>query len=342
MHQADKSVLRLAIGLALSVFIAYGLALSMPFMVCVLAVIVLMKPGPPIPFIKGLIISILFASLLAAGVLMIPVLENYPIAGILITSLALYALFYWGMRSGNPLTIIPVIAITLIPVIGVAEQALISPIITAITVGVAVGVLVSSLSHAFFPDDVITDQANKPLSTISRENASWIALRAALVVMPAFVLALINPSVYVATITKTVALAQQAGSINARDAGQELVGSTLMGALIALIVWAGLSLWPNLWMLILWLSAAALWTGNRLYGVIASSLPASYWSNALITVLILLGPAIEDSANGKDVGTASLVRVALFVAVALYAWGMVWALERWRSSRNTNLFYNNA
>ena len=342
MHQADKSVLRLAIGLALSVFIAYGLALSMPFMVCVLAVIVLMKAGPPIPFIKGLIISILFASLLAAGVLMIPVLENYPIAGILITSLALYALFYWGMRSGNQLTIIPVIAITLIPVIGVAEQALISPIITAITVGVAVGVLVSSLSHCFFPDNIMTDQANKPLSTISRENASWIALRAALVVMPAFVLALINPSVYVATITKTVALAQQAGSINARDAGQELVGSTLMGALIALIVWAGLSLWPNLWMLILWLSAAALWTGNRLYGVIASSLPASYWSNALITVLILLGPAIEDSANGKDVGTASLVRVALFVAVALYAWGMVWALERWRSSRNTNLFYNNA
>lgn len=342
MHQADKSVLRLAVGLALSAFIAYGFGLSMPYMVCVLAVIVLMKPGPPIAFIKGLIISMLFASLLAAGVLMIPVMENYAFAGILMTSLALYGVFYWGMRSGNPLTIILVIAITLIPVIGVAEQALVSPIIKAIAVGVGVGVLVSGLSHAFFPDDVIADQAKKTLPTISRENASWIALRAAFVVMPAFILALINPSVFVATIMKTVTLAQQASSINARNAGQELVGSTLMGALIALIVWAGLSLWPNLWMLILWLSAAALWTGNRLYGIKVSSSPASYWSNALITVLILLGPAIEDSANGKDVGSASLVRVVLFVAVALYAWGMVWALERWRSSRNTNLFYKNA
>jgi hypothetical protein len=342
MHQSDKATLRLAIGLALSVFIAYGLGLSMPYMVCVLAIIVLMKPGPPIPFIKGMIISVVFASLLATGVLMIPVMENYALAGILMTGLGLYAVFYWGMRSGNPLTIILVITITLIPVIGVAEQALVSPIIKAIAVGVAVGVLVSSLSHAFFPDVVIADKTKQIPEIISRESASWIALRAALVVMPAFILALINPSVYVATIMKTVTLAQQTGSINARNAGQELVGSTLMGALMATLVWAGLSLWPNLWMLTLWLTAAAIWTGNRLYGIKASAYPASYWSNALITVLILLGPAIEDSANGKDVGTASLVRVVLFVAVALYAWGMVWALERWRSSRNTNLFYNNA
>jgi hypothetical protein len=63
-------------------------------------------------------------------------------------------------------------------------------------------------------------------------------------------------------------------------------------------------------------------------------MPPSFWINALVTMLILLGPAIEDSAKGKDVLTASAVRVAVFVGVALYAWATVWALERWRASRS--------
>jgi hypothetical protein len=139
---------------------------------------------------------------------------------------------------------------------------------------------------------------------------------------------------------KTVALGQQAGSTNARSAGRELVGSTLMGGWMAALVWIGLSLWPSLWMLMLWIVAAALWVGARLFGVKATVFPASFWSNALITMLILLGPAIEDSANGKDVFKASATRICLFVGVALYAWGMVWVLERWRASRSGALFFN--
>jgi hypothetical protein len=110
-----------------------------------------------------------------------------------------------------------------------------------------------------------------------------------------------------------------------------LVGSTLMGAWMAALAWFALSLWPNLWMLMLWLAAAALWAGARLFGAKASALPPSFWSNALVTMLILLGAAIEDSDNGKDVFRASAMRVSLFVVVALYAWAMVWALERWQA-----------
>ncbi|MGZ8237022.1 MAG: hypothetical protein ACXW00_02645 [Methylobacter sp.] len=53
----------------------------------------------------------------------------------------------------------------------------------------------------------------------------------------------------------------------------------------------------------------------------------------------MLGPAIEDSANGKDVFKASASRICLFVGVALYAWGMVWVLERWRASRSEAPFF---
>ena len=151
--------------------------------------------------------------------------------------------------------------------------------------------------------------------------------------MPVFVLALTNPSFYLAAIMKTVALGQQAGETDARHAGRELVGSTLMGALIALAVWLGLSLWPSLWMLMLWLMAAALWAGSALFGARRTRFRPSFWSNALITSLILLGPAIEDSASGKSVLEGAVMRTSLFVGVALYAWATVWALERWRARR---------
>lgn len=339
MHRADKAVLRLAIGLGLAVLVAYGLALQAPYVVCVMAVLILCKPGPPIPLVKGAVMAMVIAALMAAGVLLVPVLENYALAGVLVTGALLYAVFFSGVRSANPLTTILVMAVTLIPVVGVVAQALAFNVGVTLAVGICTGVLVSTASHALFPDPPAAAGKRAAAATPSRESASWIALRATLVVMPVFVLALTNPSFYLAAIMKTVALGQQAGSASARSAGQELLGSTLAGAAMAACVWFGLSLRPNLWMLMLWIAAAALWAGARLFRVRATSLPPSFWVNALVTMLLLLGPAIEDSASGKDVLTASAMRVALFVAVALYAWVTVWALEHWRAARSSALFF---
>ena len=126
-------------------------------------------------------------------------------------------------------------------------------------------------------------------------------MRGTLIVMPVFVLALTNPSFYLAAIMKTVALGQQAGETDARSAGRELVGSTLMGALIAL---GGLARPVAVAQPV---DADAVADGRRAVGRVgavrrpAHAFRPSFWSNALITALILLGPAIEDSASGKSV-----------------------------------------
>jgi len=334
MHRADKAVLRLSVGLGLSVLIAYGLAVRMPFVVCVMAVLLLCKPGPPIPFLKGVVIAVVIAVLLVAGVLMVPVLEHYRVAGVVLTGALLYAVFFAGARSASPLTVILVIAFTIIPVAGVADQALTTALSQAFGLGLLIGVLVGGVSHALFPDAPGPAKIAAAPANVSSETANWKALQATLVVMPVFVLALTNPALYLAAIMKTVTMGQQASSTNARAAGVELVGSTLMGAWMAAVVWFGLSMRPNLWMLILWLVAAALWAGARLFRIKPTSVSPSFWANALVTMLILLGPAIEDAAVGKDVYSASFTRVSLFIAVALYAWATVWALERWRASRS--------
>jgi hypothetical protein len=337
MNRADKAVMRLTLGLGLAVLVAYGLALPMPFVVCLMSVLVLCKPGPPLPLRKGAIVAAIFAALVACGILMVPLLENYALSGILLTGAILYGVFLMGLVSGNPLTMVLVISFALIPVVGVADQALVGMLSMTLAIGILTGTLVSSVSSALFPDPPDRAANRSAPASVSHEAARWIALRAMVIVMPVFVLALTNPSFYIAAIMKTVALGQQAGDVDARSAGSELVGSTLMGALIAAVVWLGLSLHPNLWMLSLWMMGAALWAGSGIFGTRSTSFRPSFWSNALITMLILLGPAIEDSANGKGVFQASAVRTGLFVAVALYAWGTVWALERWRNSRRAAL-----
>jgi hypothetical protein len=334
MTRADIAALRLTAGLGVAVVVAYGFALPLPFAVCVMAVISLSKPGPPLPFAKAVATAALLGAVLTIGVLMVPVLENYAATGLLLTAIILYGVFYKGLRTGNPATMILVMAFALIPVAGVADQATVGMLSVTISVGVVVGGVVKTLSHAVFSDAPSSTTPSTAARTVSDAAAAWIALRATFIVMPVFVLALTNPSLYLAAIMKTVALSQQAGETTARSAGKELVGSTLAGALVAAGVWLGLSLLANLWMLTLWLMGAALWCGAAMFGARRTRFRPSFWSNALITALILVGPAIEDSANGKSVLQASVVRTSLFVVVALYAWATVWALERWRESRS--------
>jgi hypothetical protein len=330
VNPGDKAALRLAIGLGLAALVAYGMALDVPYVVCVMSVLVLSRPGPPLPLVKGLVVALVFGALVAMGIVMVPLLEHYAFAAVLMTAVLLYSIFFVGLTRGNPLTGILVLAFTPIPVAGVQEQALVGQLSVTLAVGFGVGVLVSAVSHALFPDPPIAAAA-VAAARPSPDEAAWIALRATLIVMPVFVLALTDPSFYLAGVMKTVALAQQAGETDARSAGRELVGSTLMGAAIAAAVWTGLSIWPSLWMLMLWLMAAALWVGSAMFGARRTTWRPSFWSNALITTFLLLGPAIEDSASGKSVLKGSVVRVCLFVGVALYAWSTLRLLERFRA-----------
>ena len=248
MNRADKAVLRLAIGLGLAVLVSYGLAMTAPFVACMMTVLLLCKPGPPIPFVKGIVLVVLVGGLLAAGVLMVPILEHYAVAGVVLTGALLYAVYFLGALRANPLTVILVIAFAAIPVAGVAEQALAGGLGKAMAVGLGIGILVSGVSHAFFPDVAGPAGPAAVPVPVSPEAAHRAALQATLVIMPVFVLALTNPAAFLPAIMKSGALGQQAGSTGAGSAGRELVGSTLVSALMAAAVWLGLSLWPTLWM----------------------------------------------------------------------------------------------
>ncbi|MGE6169130.1 hypothetical protein ACLHZW_07735 [Aeromonas media] len=329
MHNADRAVLRIGTGIGLATGICYGLALPMPHLGVIMAWVVLCRPGEPLGLKKGLAGGILLLGIMASGVLLVPLLTHYALAAVLLVGLLLYLLMQQAMAGKGAAAMLLIMAITVIPVAGLIEQSLAIAIAQMMGLGILIGTLVNRMAHALFPPQPVAGAAARAAPP-PPEHPERLALRAVAIVMPVWLLALGNPAFYIPAVMKTVTLAQQSTSLNAKQAGQELVLSTLAGALLAFALWMGLSLWPSLLMLVLMLTLMTLWLARRLVRLVAGRFPPSFWSNAWITALILFGPAIEDSATGKDVWLAAAMRCGLYLVVAGYGWLCILLLEQWR------------
>jgi len=113
-------------------------------------------------------------------------------------------------------------------------------------------VVVLAVSHWLFPEPA-RGRAQPAAPAVPDAEAGRIALRAALVVMPAFLLALTDPASYMPIIMKSVSLGRQSCTTSARGAARELLGSTLFGGLLAIVFWFALRLSAHLWMFFLWM-----------------------------------------------------------------------------------------
>ena len=330
MHNGDRAVLRISIGTAIAALVCYGLALPMPHLGCIMAWIVLCQ-GKPLPIKKGIVVGVVLIVTMIGGVLMVPLLTHYPMPALLFTGLLLYLLMLMGLGGKGTQAMLLTTALTVIPIAGLIEQSLAIGIAQMMGLGIIIGTVVNRFALALFPPHPTPAAAAKKVA-LAPESPHQLALRAVLIVLPVWLLALSNPSFYIPAVMKTVMLAQQTNTLSAKQMGRELVFSTLMGAALAAVLWFGLSIWPSLLMLVLWLALVSMWVARRMVRLAANRFTPSFWSNAWVTCLILFGPAIQDSGSGKDVWIASAMRCSLYVAVALYGWACVVILERWHPS----------
>ncbi|WP_223484285.1 DUF2955 domain-containing protein [Pseudomonas sp. A-RE-19] len=323
-----QRALRLATGTALCLAASFGLGLPIPFLAPVLAVLLLATLNRPLPFKAGLMLALIAMLTTGVGLLLIPVLRYYPVSGVLLISASLFLAFLFGLRGGSNLVVtFLVIGLTMISSAGVADFDLAMMVIGALVKGLLLAVMVSALSHWLFPEPV--DAPPPPAAaTLPAADVGRLALRATLIVLPTFILVLIDPASYLPIILKAVSLGQQSSTMTARNAGRELVGSTLFGGLLAILFWCALSLFVHLWMFFLWMLLFGLLLARKLYALSPTRFSPGLWLNSLMTMIILLGQSVQDSAAGKDVYTAFAVRMGLFIAVTLYACLMVYLLDR--------------
>lgn len=334
-HATRRRCQRFAATTAFAVAAGYGLALPLPYLAALLAVFLSAgaskAPGPK--RIAGILIAL--AVTLGVGVVLGPLLQTYPLTGLLLMALGVFVSTRLAISEGQAEAgLLLSIGFAVIPAVAAIDAGLAATVIKAMMLATLVALLCQLLAFALFPEPEGA-VAPAPLPPPKPADNQWIALRATLFMAPPVFLLLTDPVFYLPVAMKALLLSREASTVSARAATRELLGSTAAGGAGAVLFWLCLGLAPTLWLFTLWTALFAGYTAARSYGLKASRHPPSWWLNALVTLLILVGAAVQDSALGKDVYQAFALRMALFLGVTLYAIIALQGLEAWRRRRST-------
>jgi hypothetical protein len=298
----------------------------MPHLVVLVTMQLLSAPAPP-PNLKLAVPLVLLVVVAAGwGVLLGPVLTYVPVAGVLLmlAGIALASAVATNPRAAIVASLL-VLGNTIVAVIAQSSSAAAVAIVQLLALAMVMALILAQVAHAIFPEE--TAAPAPAARALAPGQKGWIGLRAALIMAPPLLLALANPGNYIMVLMKGSQLAQQVEATETRVLGRELVLSTLYGAALALGIWNVLQFWPSLLLLSLLLALAAFVLARPMYGIVASPHRFLHWQNVLVTMILLLGPAVTDSAIGTDIQQVMLQRAGLFVALAVYAAVMVHLLD---------------
>ena len=322
---------RLAAATGLAIAAGYGLALPLPYLAALFAVF-LTSGANETPGAKRILAILLALALtLGLGVLLGPLVSAYPVTGLTLVAIGIFVSTRIATSQGKePLGMLLAIGCAVIPAIAAVDAGLAALLIGAMVQAMAVALLSQLAAFALFPATAPAPAAPPPPALV---DSQWIALRATLFMAPPVALLLLDPAFYLPVAMKSLLLSREASALSVRAATRELLTSTLAGGVGAVLFWLLLGLAPTLWFFALWTAVFTAFAGYRLYGLAPSRHGPAWWINALVTLLILLGAAVQDSAAGKDVYQAFALRLALFLGVTVYALLAMAALESWRNRR---------
>jgi hypothetical protein len=276
---------------------------------------------------------------MVAGLALLPFLHHARWAGILLVALALYYSFLYSTRGGNPiLAMFMTVGLTVVVTIGSVSIDVLIFVIRELGVCAVVGMLFVWIAHALLPDPPRKGGPRKkptePVSASPRQAARQ-AFRGWVVVFPlalAFMFMSASPS-YTVVMIKAASMGQQANAEDSRAMGASLLQSTLWGGLGAIIIWQLLAIWPSLLFYVLLFALACLVFGRWIFEDRSLHPKASEFSYALLTLLIILGPAV--ASDSGDASAAFYSRLALILLVGLYGTAAVAIFDRFLGSDRT-------
>ena len=332
---------RLACSASAALVIAYALAMPLAYLAPALAVALSATINKPVAVKHLLALLVLVALCTGVGIALGPLLIHYPVSAMLVVTVGLF-LANSIVVSGGAKALVGLLltmGVAMISAAAVASAVLAKVVVIALMGGSAIAVVCHSVACLVFPEHDLLGEPTAPdagpvAASASASDTRWLAVRATLILLPAYFMVLVNPALYMPLIMKSANLGQQASIVEARGAARELLLSTALAGVFAVMFWFALKLAPSLWFFGLWMLLFMLYLAGKLHGALASRFGATFWQAVAIQMLILLGPAVQDSANGNDVYQAFAIRFSLFMVVTLYAISAIWLLEYWRERRS--------
>ena len=342
MDIASVRILRLALGSAVSLWFSQAVNWPMSFIAPVITLLILALPFPAPKLKAGIgLIAVLTISLFA-GLLLLPPLINQPMVGVLLLIVALYWSFYFTAKGGSAvLGTFATVGIAVSTAIGTVNLDAVLAIASGVSFGAAVGVLFVWVAHALLPDSMAmvveqTAAAKPPAPTAPDLSAArWSAFRSLMIVLPVALFFLFSSAstAYVPVMIKVAAMGQQATNGETRKAGRSLVMSTIIGGAGAIIGWQVLSIAPTLTIYTLVVAIAGLLIGPKIFRGRSMHPDAATWSYAFLTMIVILAPAVMDSAGGDSAGIKFWERLLMFAGTTVYAVGTVYIFDAFTASR---------
>jgi hypothetical protein len=216
-------------------------------------------------------------------------------------------------------------------------------LISGLIMNAVIGIVFVWIAHALVPDSKAGGfpgpAGQQGADAADLEEARWSALRSTLIVFPiAFWFMLSGASTsYVPVMIKVASMGQQATNEGARLAGRSLILSTIIGGIGAIIGWNVLSVVPELSLYTLLVALAGLVFGPRIFRGKGMHPDAATWSYAYLTMIVILAPAVMDSASGSSADMAFWSRLLMFALATLYGVAAVYVVDAFRPARTNKV-----
>lgn len=328
--------IRFAVGTALAVLIANAFAWPLSFIMPLFVAMILTTPLPPLGLAGSAKLVVAIVASLGFGLMLFPLVQNQPLAGVLILFLALYGVAYAGAK-GAPAMIVTLLTmgITVMPVAAMTSLDLAILVLVGIGVGTVVATLVIALAHFLIPDPSGPPIVPPPPPSRPDAEARRLAIRATVITYPILLFMLASPAAlsYIPVLIKTAQMAQQATEEDSRTFGRGQMLSTAIGGLLAVVFWHVLKVWPSLTLYTLITLLMCLYCSSKIFRGPAVAPTAQVWSYAVVTMLLLIGPAVGDTQFGDGAGTAFVERLILFGVAVLYGAVAIYVYDKLTGAR---------
>jgi hypothetical protein len=308
MNIAHVRILRLATGTGLSMWVSQAVAWDLSFIAPVMTMFILALPLPALTLKMGIKFLAAMTLSMYASLLLLPWLLDYQLVGLLLLVLALFWSFYFTARGGSPvLGTFVTVGIALSTAVGSVSVDATLMLISGMLMNASIGIVFVWIAHALVPDSMgggfpappgpkKQDDAGPDLA-----EARWSAFRSLLIVFPIalwFMLSGASTS-YVPVMIKVASMGQQATNEGARLAGRSLITSTVIE------IFQGQGMHPE----------------------------AGTWSYGYLTMIVILAPAVMDTASGSSADAAFWSRLVMFALSTLYGVAAVYVVDALRPGK---------
>ncbi|MFW2405325.1 MAG: hypothetical protein ACN4GT_11215, partial [Gammaproteobacteria bacterium] len=186
---------------------------------------------------------------------------------------------------------------------------------------------------ALFPDPPVSGSSAPAQPATAPPDAALArrsALRSTLIVLPVLVWLLVTSetSAYAVVLLKIATMGQQSSLEKTSAAANDLLLSTVVGGVAAIIIWNVLAIWPNLFIYSLLFLLTGLFMGKRIFSGAGLAPNGSMWSYGLLTTIIIIVPATMDTAGGAAAGGRFSDRIIMFLLATLYAVAAAYVFDR--------------